>query len=72
MRAEVPPGKDAHKQLFGNGGYNSCLGWNLYTMAGKKVQFRRHYFWFWNNAELDIALHSMYPNDFELAAFEFF
>jgi len=73
VRAEVPPGKDAHDQLFGNGGHDSCLGWNLFNLApGKKVQFRRHYFWFRNNAELGIALHSMYPNDFELAAFEFF
>ena len=73
VRAEVPPGKDAYDQLFGNGGHDSCLGWNLFNLApGKKVQFRRHYFWFRNNAKLGIALHSMYPNDFELAAFEFF
>jgi hypothetical protein len=72
VHAEVPPGEDAHKQLFGNGGYEPCFGWNLYNMAGEKVHYRRHYFWFRNNSELALALRAMFPDDFELAAHEFF
>jgi hypothetical protein len=72
VRAEVPSEEDAHKQLFGNGGFEPCLGWNLFNMACERVHFRRHYFWFRNNHELAIALFAMFPNDFELAAHEFF
>ena len=70
--AEVPPGEDAHMQLFGNGGYEPCLGWNLFNMAGEKVHYCGHYFWFHNNCELAIALRAMFPDDLELAAREFF
>jgi len=71
VRAEVPSEEDAHNQLFGNGGFEPCLGWNLFNMACERVHYCRHYFWFCNNHELAIALSAMFPNDFELAAHEF-
>ena len=53
---EVPAGKNAHTQFFGNAGHDACLGWNLFNIAQDKVKFCCHYTWFRTSS---LALHSM-------------
>ena len=41
-------------------------------MAGEKVHYCQHFFWFCNNCELAIALCAVFPDDLELAAHDLF
>ena len=70
--AEVPESDKAHKQMFGNGGLQPCLVWELFNTAGHMVQNCRFFFWFKNNGELSILLYHMFPGNIKLATEDFF
>ncbi len=72
VQAEVPKADKAHKQMWGNGGMQPCIVWELFNSAGNIVQNRRYFFWFKNIGEVSILLYHMFPGHFKLATEDFF
>jgi len=72
VQAEVPEADKAHKQMWGNGGIQPCVVWELFNTAGNIVQNRRYFFWFKNIGEVSILLSHMFPGHLKLATEEFF
>lgn len=74
IRAEVPSAAKAHEQLIGNGGVDAQIEWDMFNELhhSGQTRHRRAKLYFRSTAEIAVVLSKMFPDDYELAANEFF